>query len=172
MLELNDDEFSRLRITMTDYRRQIQGLVESGKLDEVPLDTENFRKYLETSPFSKLNKRIAAVNQAEIMPTTLLPYVPVLRDFGLNTLGDVDRFIVDNSDYAYQMAVSALALTDLDIMAESVALQNLCIVNILKNGDGKKGLVRFFDVINGKKQENEAMAQMTLEQAASLPFMK
>ena len=172
MLELIDDEFSRLRITMTDYRRQIQGLVESGKLDEVPLDTENFRKYLETSPFSKLNKRIAAVNQAEIMPTTLLPYVPVLRDFGLNTLGDVDRFIVDNSEYAYQMAISALALTDLDIMAESVALQNLCIVHILKNGDGKKGLVRFFDVINGKKQENEAMAQMTLEQAASLPFMK
>jgi len=172
MLELIDDEFSRLRITMTDYRRQIQGLVESGKLDEVPLDIENFRKYLVAKPFEKLNKRIAAVNQAEIMPTTLLPYVPVLRGFELSTIGDVERFIVENSDYAYLLAVSALALTDLDIIAESVAIQNLCFVYILKNGGGKAGLIHFFDIVNGKKPENEAMAEMTLEQAASLPFMK
>ena len=37
MLELADDEFSRLRIVLTDYRRQIQSLVKSGQLDDVPL---------------------------------------------------------------------------------------------------------------------------------------
>ena len=34
MLELIDDEFSRLRTTLTDYRRRVQTLVASGKLDE------------------------------------------------------------------------------------------------------------------------------------------
>ena len=43
MLELVDDEFSRLRTTMSEYRRQVQTLVKSGHLDEVPLTTDSFR---------------------------------------------------------------------------------------------------------------------------------
>ena len=59
MLELIDDEFSRLRTTLTDYRRRIQSLVASGKLDEVPLDEASFRSYLSMKPFDQLNQRIA-----------------------------------------------------------------------------------------------------------------
>ena len=66
MMELIDDEFSRLRIVLTDYRRQMLALVNSGQLADVPLSAETFRSYLELHPFDRLNKRIAAVNQAEI----------------------------------------------------------------------------------------------------------
>ena len=34
MLELVDDEFSKIRIELTDYRRRVQALVRSGNLDE------------------------------------------------------------------------------------------------------------------------------------------
>ena len=172
MLELADDEFSRLRTTMTDYRRQVQALVKSGKLDEVLLSTDSFSSYLQMHPFNKLNQRIAAVNQAEIFPASLMPYLPILEGFGLETLGDLQRFIDSNGDEAYQLAVSQLAITDLDILAESIGLQNLCLVHILKTGRGRVGLRWFYDTINGTHDSNEMLADMLYEQVASLPFVK
>ena len=106
MLELADDEFSRLRTTMAEYRRQIQNLVKSGQLDDVPLSTDSFRSFLELHPFERLNQRIAAVNQAEVFPVSLMPFLPVLETFGLQTLGDVQRFIDENNEDAYQLALS------------------------------------------------------------------
>lgn len=172
MLELADDEFSRLRTTMTDYRRQVQALVKSGKLDEVLLSTDSFSSYLQMHPFNKLNQRIAAVNQAEIFPASLMPYLPILEGFGLETLGELQRFIDSNSEEAYQLAVSQLAITDLDILAESIGLQNLCLVHILKTGRGRVGLRWFYDTINGTHDSNEMLADMLYEQVASLPFVK
>ena len=168
MLELIDDEFSRLRTTLTDYRRKVQSLVSSGQLDEVLLDADNFRSYLEMHPFNRLNRRIAAVNQAEIYPTPLLPFVRVFSKLGLTTLGDVERLIADYSDDAYQLALSQLAVTDLDIIAENVAPTNLCIVYILKNGGGKAELVKFYNVLNGEQPRNVTLAENILEQCAGL----
>ena len=172
MLELIDDEFSRLRSSVTDYRRKIQGLVKSGKLDDVTLSSDSFRNFIDLDPFDKLNKRIATVNQAEIFPVPLMPYLPLLESFGLETLGDVQRFVEENSDDAYQMALSQLAVTDLDILSSSTALQYLCIVHVLKNDGGRKGLKEFYDVINGQNDSNEILAEMTLEQAKTLEFMQ
>ena len=172
MLELVDDEFSRLRITLTDYRRRMQTLVASGQLDEASLDTDSFRSYLEMKPFDRLNRRIAASNQAEIYPAPLMPFLPVLEYFHMETLGDIQRFIEANSDAAYQLALSQLALTDLDILSENIGLQNLCIVHALKNGFGRQGVISIFDAINGKDPANALMADMVIEQAEALPFMQ
>ena len=136
MMELIDDEFSRLRLVLADYRRQIQSLVKSGKLDEVPLSAGTFRSFLDLQPFDRLNKRIAAINQAEIYPVPLMPFLPVLESFGFETIGDVQRFIDEHSEDAYQLTVSQLAITDLDILSSSTALQNLCLVHVLKQGGG------------------------------------
>ena len=172
MLELVDDEFSRLRIAMADYRRRMQALVKSGKLDEVPLSADAFRNYLELHPFDRLNRRIAAVNQAEIYPVPLLPFLPVLESFGLETMGDVQRFIEENSEDAYQLSISQLAITDLDILSSSAALQALCIVHILKSGAGQQGLKQLYDTLNGKSDDNETLASMIMKQAETLQFMQ
>lgn len=172
MLELADDEFSRLRTTVTDYRRQIQSLVKNGRLDDVQLSSDSFRSFVELNPFDRLNKRIAAVNQAEIFPVSTMPYLPLLESFGLETLGDVQRFIEDNSEDAYQLALSQLAITDLDILSSSTALQYLCVVYVLKNDGGRKDVKFIYDTINGKNDANEVLADMTLEQAKTLAFMQ
>ena len=171
MMELIDDEFSRLRLVLADYRRQIQSLVKSGKLDEVPLSAGTFRSFLDLQPFDRLNKRIAAINQAEIYPVPLMPFLPVLESFGFETIGDVQRFIDEHSEDAYQLTVSQLAITDLDILSSSTALQNLCLVHVLKQGGGHEGLKAVFDTINGETPANAMLADMILEQAATLPFM-
>jgi hypothetical protein len=41
----------------------------------------------------------------------------------------------------------------------------------LKKG-GFLSVKRFYDILYGQQKENEQMAQIIMEQAASLPFMK
>ncbi len=168
MMELADDEFSRLRTIMSDYRRMLQGLVKSGQLDEVPLSKESFRNYLELQPFMRLNKRIAAVNQAELFPAPFMSYLPLLEDFGFETLGDVQRFVDDNSDDAYQLALSDLAVTDLDILSDTVGLQNLCFVHVVKNGGGVNELKHVYDKIYGTHDDNTSLAEKTLQQTGNI----
>ena len=172
MLELVDDEFSKIRIELTDYRRRIQSLVASGKLDEVPLDEASFRSFISMKPFDQLNQRIAATNQAEIYPVSQMPFLPVLEYFHFDTLGEVQRFIETYSDAAFQLALSQLALTDLDILSENVGLQNLCIVYALKMGLGRDGVLFILNVLNGEDSSNEMMADMFIEQASNLSFMQ
>jgi hypothetical protein len=172
MLELVDEEFSRLRTVLTDYRRQTLALVKSGQLDDVPLSRETFRSYLDLQPFDRLNHRIAAVNQAEVFPVGMMPYLRVLESFGMETLGDVQHFIDENSDDAYQLALSQLAITDLDILSSNTALQYLCLVYVLKHDGGRTGLKSFYDMINGESEANGIVADLMLEQAKTLPFMQ
>ncbi len=171
MLELVDDEFSKIRIELTDYRRKVQALVRSGNLDEVPLDGDTFRSYLDLEPFNQLNKRIAAMNQAEIQEVPLMPYLAVFKGIGLKTLGDIAAVIREYSEGAYQIACYQIGLTDLDIISSSIGPQDLCIAYILKNGGGKAGIKNMFDLLNGQSESNDMMAEMLLEQSKGLPFM-
>ena len=171
MLELVDDEFSKIRIELTDYRRRVQALVRSGNLDEVPIDGDTFRSYLDLDPFAQLNKRIASMNQAEIQEVPLMPYLAVYKGIGLKTLGDISRMIKDYSEGAYQIACYQIGLTDLDIISSSIGPQDLCIAYILKNGGGKAGIKNMFDLLNGESETNDMMAEMLLEQSKDLPFM-
>lgn len=171
MLEMADDEFSRLRTTMTDYRRQVQSLVKSGHFTEVSLSTDSFRQYLELKPFDRLNQRIAAVNQAEIFPAPMMHFLSIFETFRFKNLGDIQQFIDENSDDAYQLALSQLAVTDLDIISESIGLQNLCLVYALKQGGGLYGIKAIYDAINGEQASNAILAENVLRQAQLLPFV-
>jgi len=171
MLELADEQFSRIRAELTDYRRRMQALVASGNLDEVPLDGDTFRNYLNLAPFHPLNRRIAAINQAEIQEVPLIPFLAAFKDIGCQTLGDVQRIVKEYSEGAYQIACYQMGLTDLDIVASSVGPQNLCIAFILKNGGGRIGLCRLFDHLLGHSEGNDMMAGLLIEQSASFPFM-
>ena len=168
ILEMADDEFSRIRTEITDYRRRVQQLVQNGKLDDVLLDGDTFNSYLQARPFDALNKRIAAINQAEIQEVPLIRYLRVFNAFGCKTLGDVQRLIKQYEEDAYRLARHQLGNTDLDIISSAVGVQNICIVCILATGGGKMGLVRFFDAINGHNTQNEAIAEMTFNLAKSM----
>ena len=171
MLELVDEQFSRIRTEINDYRRQVQSLVASGHLEEVPLDGDTFRSYLNLGPFDALNRRIASVNQAEIQEVSLMPYLAVFKLFGFKTLGDVADLIRNNADAAYQLACYQISLTDLDILASSVGPQNLCIAYLLKKGSGRAGIRLMLDALNGESESNDMMAEYIVEQAKGLSFM-
>ena len=171
MLELVDDEFSRIRHELADYRRQVQHLVASGNLGEVPLDGDAFKSYLKIRPFDPLMRRIASINQAEIQPVDLSNFLPLFQAMRFKTLGDVDKLIKDYSDAAYQIACFQIGLTDIDILSSSVAPQNLCTAYILKEGGGCLGLMWMLDTLNGPSEVNKTMAELLMEQTKDLPFM-
>ena len=170
MLELVDDEFSRIRHELADYRRQVQNLVASGNLSEVPLDGDAFKSYLQIGPFNALTRQIASINQAEIQPVDLSNFLPLFEAMGLKTLGDIDALVKNYSEAAYQIACFQIGMTDIDILSSSVAPQHLCTAYILKNGGGRIGLKWMFDMLNGPSKGNEAMASLLLEQTKDLPF--
>ena len=165
MLELADEQFSRIRREINDYRRNVQSLVASGNFNEVPLNGDTFRSYLDLKPFRRLVVKIASINQAEIYEDNLTPYYNVLLHMGMRTIGDIERLRNEYSDGAYQLALLQLAGTGLDIVAQSVALQNICIVAILRQGFGEAGLVRLFAALYGESTYNVQRAQRIYEQA-------
>ena len=171
MLELVDDEFSRIRRELSDYRRQVQKLVASGNLGEVLLDGDSFKSYLAIGPFDRLTRRIASINQAEIQEVDLSNFLPLFKALGFKTLGDIVSLIKNYSEAAYQIACFQIGLTDLDILSSSVAPQDLCAAYILKKGGGRAGLKLMLDTLNGPSEGNEAMAAFLLEQSQGLPFM-
>ena len=171
MLELVDDEFSRIRQELADYRRQVQKLVASGNLGDVQLDGDSFRSYLAIGPFDALTRRIASINQAEVQQVDLSPFLPLFQKMGFTTLGDVDNLVKDYFDAAYQIACFQIGLTDIDILSSSVAPQNLCTAYILRNGGGRAGLKLMLDTLNGPSPGNDAMAGFLMEQTRDLPFM-
>ena len=171
ILEMVDDEFGRIRTEINDYRRNIQSLVASGNLDEVPLDGDSFRSYLGTRPFDPLNHRIASLNQAEIMDVSLMNFLPLLKAMTFKTLGDIQKLIKDYSDAAFQLARFQIGLSDIDIISSSIGPQNLCLAFILRSGGGKVGVVYMLDSLNGPSPSNDAMADFLLDQAHNLPFM-
>ena len=171
MLELVDDEFSRIRRELSDYRRQVQTLVASGNLAEVQLDGDSFRSYLSIHPFDRLTRKIASINQAEIQEVDLSNFLAVFKAMGFKTLGDIEMLVKEYSDAAYQIACFQMGITDLDILSSSVAPQNLCTAFILKNGGGRAGVKLMLDTLNGPSDGNEAMAAFLLDQTKDLPFM-
>ncbi|MBR6878217.1 MAG: hypothetical protein IKM95_02385 [Bacteroidales bacterium] len=165
MLELADEQFARIRKEITDYRRKVQALVASGDFDEVTLDGDTFRSFLELKPFMWLSKKIADINQAEIYEDSLMPYYSVMLRLGMKTIGDIVRMRNDCEEAAYQLALLQLAGTGLDIVASSVALQNICIVFILKKGFGEAGLTQLFNALYGVSNYNAQRAHRIFEQA-------
>jgi len=168
MLELVDEQFCRIRKEINDYRRNVQSLVASGNFDEVPINGDTFRSYLELKPFMNLALKIAAINQAELYEDNLMPYYDVMRHMGMRTIGDLVRLRTTYEDDAYQLALIQLAGTGLDIVALSVALQNICIVAILKQGFGEAGLIRLFALLYGESSYHAQRAHRIMEQAKKI----
>ena len=97
-----------------------------------------------------------------------MPYYNVLRNLNMKTIGDIVRMRNEYSEYAFQLALIQLAGTGLDILANSVALQNLCIVYILKQGFGEAGLLRLFNALYGENDYNNDRAKRIYGQAKQI----
>ena len=168
LLELADDEISMIRKDITDYRRKVQSLVASGNFAEVPLNGDTFKSYLNLEPFQKLNERIAAINQAEIVKANMMPFLKVFMSLGCKNLGDIEAMRKEYSDDAFRLAVFQIGGTDLDIISSTVAVQNLCLVCAKAKGAGLMDIKWILDELYGESSNNSMTAERILSQLQKL----
>ncbi len=171
MLELVDEQFCKIRTDINNYRFHVQSLVHSGRFDEVALNGDSFGNYLKLKPFDKLNQRIAAINQAEIHESSMMPFLQTLKFLRFKTLADVDKLVKENSEDAYQLAAFQLANTDLDIINSSLGVISLLVVYILKKGGGVAGIRTMLDDLYGESAGHESWAKRLYDSALKLSFM-
>lgn len=172
MLELADEQFSAIRTEINNYRRDMCAIAEGGDISKVALTEDNFARYLETEPFDKLIKRIAAVNQAEIIEVPCDKYFKILKQLGFNNLGQIDKLYKQHGEDAYTLASHLLGSTDHDIVASSIALQTLCCIHVLRNGGGLKEIKQLFDNIDAASEHNEDLAATIIEFSQAIDFDK
>ena len=168
VLEIADQQFSEINVELAEYRRKVRALVKGGKFEDLELNGDTFSSYLEIAPFEKLNAKIASINKAEIQAQSLAPYLQVFKRLGFKTIGDIEKLKADYADDAYRLAVLQIGGTDLDILAETIGIQNLCTVYIIKNGYGEKGMKQFFDILYGERERNLSSAKRVIEQAGTI----
>lgn len=171
MLELVDEQFSTIRTSINDYKRKVNTLVMGHKLSDVPLNQSTWQQYLNVYPFDNLNQKIAAINQAEIHETSLMPYCNILTSLGFETLEDVHRLIREYSESAYQLATFEIGNTDIDIISSTVAIQDLLIAYVIGNGGDEDALTELFCKFSGESAYNRLRAQNILGHKKYLQFM-
>ena len=168
LLELADEQFTRIRREINDYRRNVQSLVAMGNYNEVQLNGDTFNSYLELKPYRRLAEKIAGISNAQLYEDSLAPYYSVLLHMGMKTIGDLERLRNTYSEGAYQLALIRMASTRSGTMDYSMVLQNICIVAILKQGFGVAGLMRLFAGLYGENAYNKQRAQRVFEQAQKI----
>ena len=168
LLEIADIEFRNIRNSINDYRKRIKALVKSGNIDQIELNGDTFKEYIEVGAFDQLNKRIAEINDMDIVPVPLGKYLFVLKSLGFDTLGDVEKMRKELQDYAYKMAVAQFAGNDVDIMTSSVGISLLCTAYIIKKGYGEAGLSDYYKTLYGEKKTNLALVKRTIEIARTV----
>lgn len=171
LLELADEQFATLRKDVSNYRHKMQSLVHSGNFKDVELNGDTFRSYLELEPFRILTQEIASFNQAEIYEDNLFPYLKTLIHLGFKTLGDIENMKEQCSNAAKRFAIEQLSNTDLDIIAQSLSLQSLCIIHIIQNGGSINTLQDFYTSINGSNKYSAERARKTYEQLQILKLI-
>lgn len=165
LFELADAEFMRIRDGLDRYRHDAHVLIEHGRLDEVAIDADTWKVWLEGGPFDRLNDRIAQINGSEIAEASTDGYLAAFDLLELHTLGDLARMVEEESDEAYRLAERQLADTGLDIISSTIGLQNLCVTHALKQGMGEVGLRLLFEKLGTSEHHAERRAKTMLRLA-------
>lgn len=168
LLELADEQLTRIRKEINDYRRNVQSMVATGNFHDVPLNGDTFHSYLELKTFRGMAEKIADISKAQLFEDSLEPYYKVLRHMGMKTIGDLERLRKTYGDGAYQLSLIQMTGSGSDNMAYSMVLQNICIVAILKQGFGEAGLIRLFAMLYGESPNNALHAKSVHEQAKKI----
>ena len=159
LLELADESFCEIRNSLEDYRRRVRQVVSNGKLDEVELNGESYKAYIENEGFMILNRRIATINNMEIQEVNLDEYLKVFKAFMFKTLKDLDDFVKDYSDLAYEFSIRQFDGKDIDIISTAAGPLALCVVYMISKDMGESVVKRFLDTIYGMRKSNENLAK-------------
>ena len=172
LLELADESFCEIKNSLEDYRRRVRQVVSSGNFAEAELNGDTFRMYTENGGFDGLNRRIATINNMEIQDAPIDGFVKVFKSFGFKTLKDVDDFVKEYSDMAYEFSIRQFDGKDIDIITYVAGPLALSIVYIISKGMGEPIVKTLLDHIYGPRKSNEKQAFRLVEIGRTMGLAK
>ena len=172
LLELADDLFVQIRTSIDDYRRRIKQVVSSGNLEDVELNIDSYNAYIENGGFDEINRRISMINNMEIEEADLRNFLKVYKAFAFNTLKDLDNFVKNYSDTAYEFAVRQFSGMDIDIMTTVTGPLTLTVVYAISLGMGETVIERVLNAIYGQRKSNASQAKRLMKIGISMGLVK
>ena len=158
LLEFADQAFCDLRDSLDDYRRRMKQVVSNGKFEEVELNGDTFNMFIENGGFSRLNRKIATINNMEIEKVSLNSFLSVFKKFDFKTLKDLDDFVKKYSNLAYEFSIRQFDGKDIDIISTATGPLALCIVYVISNDMGETIVKRLLDSVYGERKSNVSLA--------------
>lgn len=168
LLEIADDEFLTIRNEINNYRTKIRSLVSDGQFSEISFSIDSYKDYLGLDPYRKLIDKIASINNAEVEEVSYLKFYLLFVDMKIKNLQELEQMRIDNSDEAYKLALLQFSGTDIDIIASTVAIQNVVIIYLVKQDLSKKEIMQLLTHLYGERGSSEAFVDRIISQAKSV----
>ena len=92
--------------------------------------------------------------------------------FNFKTLKDLDDFVKNYSDMAYEFSVRQFSGKDLDIITSAAGLLALCIVYVLDKDMGVNIVKYVLDTLYGERKNNEKLAKKLTEIGKTMGLVK
>lgn len=164
LLEIADLQFIELRDDTREYTAQTREKIIAGDADDVLIDRVSLNEYVfHNEAMTKLLEKIAAVTGAEIEYINPGAYLDQLEFFGLETIGDLSRFLQENQELAYTLAARIMEMAELDITSSNIALRYLCRAELIRKRYPEDQIRRFMEISITNEKEIERQIQRISE---------
>ena len=108
----------------------------------------------------------------EIEEASLANFLLVFKSFGFKTLKQLDDFVREYSDLAYEFSIRQFDGKDIDIITTVTGPLALCIVYILSKDMGENIVKMLLDTIYGPRKINERTAVRLTKIGRSMGLIK
>ena len=158
LLEIADESFLRIRSSIQNYEIHVRHEIENDMADDMPLDLVSLRAYLELSrTMQSLLKDIAAISGSVIIETSPEQYIRNLEFFGVRTLGNLNKFVLEGYGDALAFAKRSLGSIRLDEVSSIIGLYYLCRARLVQGDYNERQLMVYFML--GEATEAKARRQ-------------
>lgn len=145
LLEIADDEFIRLRNGMKSYTDDVRARIKENRADEVVINAVSINEFVQHNRLiCELNRRIAAINGAEIKNVDAGNYIEQLGWFKIMKIGELQKLTEQRGEAAFALAENALGATDIDVLSSNVGLWYLCRAELIAEKYTSEKIAEFF----------------------------
>lgn len=145
LLEIADDEFIRLRDGMKAYTDDIRKRIKENRADEVVINAVSINEFVQHNRLiCELNRKIAAINGAEIKNVDAGNYIEQLGWLKITKIGELQKLTEQRGEAAFALAENALGTTDIDVLSSNVGLWYLCRTELIAEKYTSEKIAKFF----------------------------
>jgi len=145
LLEIADDAFLRIRNTINDYEQEVRTRIANDTANQMQLDLVTLRAYLELSGnMRNLLTDIAAITHSRIVETNPESHLQNLAFFKIQTLGDLNAFVLKWYGRAVEFAKRTLRSIELDEISSVAGIYYLCRACLVHGNYDEGQLMEFF----------------------------